>query len=341
MRVLHVVSSLNVGGAERFVIDLASEQQTNQGLSVGILNMGHQGEPLEAEIIKEEFNLHFATKITTIRQILKNYDLVHVHSSHSLLRVLLATLFSNTRVIYTRHNERVHQTLKWKCIYLLARFKLDKMIFVAEKAKENYLSIYPQFAKKSVTILNGVLPISSAKSASDKLRLSHVGRFVPLKAQHYLIEAVAKLPTNLQQQLSLSFFGTGELMKYNQHLAKKLIPNVPITFHGFITDRDIIYLQTDVLIVTSETEGLSLAILEALASGTPTIASNVGGNPELVKHQHNGFLYAFADSASLAEQIKQFLKEDSPLKEFSQHCIEVYQAGFSMQQCAKTYQTHY
>ncbi|MBA6252580.1 MULTISPECIES: glycosyltransferase family 4 protein [unclassified Colwellia] len=341
MRVLHVVSSLNVGGAERFVIDLASEQLANQKLSVGILSMGLQGEPLETEIAKEEFRLHFATSISKIRAILKNYDLVHVHSSHSLLRILLASFFTHIRVVYTRHNERVHQSLKWKFIYFLARLKLDKMIFVAEKALKNYLSVYPQFAKKSVTILNGVLPISPIKSASTKLRLSHVGRFVPLKAQHYLIEAVAKLSPDIQQQLSLSFFGTGELMAYNQQLATDLIPNVEVTFHGFVTDRDIIYQQTDVLIVTSETEGLSLAILEALASGTPTIASNVGGNPELVKHRHNGLLYSYADAAGLAEQISLFLEDQSLLKEYSQRCIDIYQAGFSMQQCAKTYRSHY
>lgn len=341
MRILHVVSSLNVGGAERFVIDLAVEQKNNLQYSVGILSMGKPDEPLEAEVQKYQLELFHGTNLTSIRQLLKQFDIVHVHSSYCLLRVLLASLFIDIKIVYTRHNERVHQSFKWRVIYLLAYYKLHKMVFVAEKARRNYLQKYPQFKQKSLTILNGVLPMSSVKKESSLFRLSHVGRFVPLKAQHYLIEAIAKLSLETQGKISVSFFGTGECLQYNQELAQNIVPEVEINFRGFVTDRNDIYQNTDVLIVTSETEGLSLAILEALASGTPIIASNVGGNSELIKHQKNGLLYEFSDSDALAQYIQLLIDKTETYQSFSEKCVSVFNSGFSMQICARKYANVY
>jgi glycosyltransferase involved in cell wall biosynthesis len=341
VRILHVVSSLNVGGAERFVIDLAVEQRVAAHCNVTILSMGESGEPLESEINKFDLGLLHSTNITDIRRILRDFDVVHVHSSHCLLRILLSALFNKIKVIYTRHNERVHYSFKWRCIYLLAKLTLHKMIFVAEKARTNYLKKYPSFEGNSQTILNGVLPMVLTKNHSDYFRLSHVGRFVPLKAQHYLIEAVAKIPESIQQNIALAFFGTGELLEKNIKLAEEIIPMVKVDFKGFVTNRDDIYQQTDVLIVTSETEGLSLAILEALASGTPTIASDVGGNPELVHHDRNGLLYKYSDSEKLAEHIVRLYEDRAIYKLFSDRSINIYKDGFSMKQCAQNYNLAY
>lgn len=337
MKILHVVSSLNVGGAERFVIDLATQQKEQYGYQTSVLSMGKQGEPLEDEVKRFELGLLHAIGIAQLRSYLSTFDIVHVHSSYSLLRVLLASLFMPIKVIYTRHNERVHRTLKWRLIYQLAKLRLHKMVFVAEKARRNYLAFYPSFEKNSCTVLNGVLPMTKEKVQSDKFRISHVGRFVPLKAQHVLIKAVAKLPLKFQDKLSLSFFGTGELLADNKELARILIPNVEVNFKGFVTNRDKIYGCSDLLVVTSETEGLSLAILEALASGTPIIASHVGGNPELVLHEINGMLYPYGDVDKLSEQILLLLKDQVLLNKYSYNSIDIFEQGFSMEICANNY----
>lgn len=342
MKVIHVVSSLNVGGAERFVIDLATEQKQEHGFHTSVLSMGEKGEPLESEVDRFGLGLLHGTKITKIRSYLSLFDIVHVHSSHCLLRVLLASLFLPIKVVYTRHNERVHMSFKWRLVYLLAKFRLNKMIFVAEKARQNYLTIYPKFANKSCTVLNGVLPMKTTKSESEKFRIAHVGRFVPLKAQHFLIEAVAKLPQNTQVKLSISFFGTGDLLQHNKNLAKELIPNVEVNFRGFVTDRDEIYGSSDLLVVTSETEGLSLAILEALASGTPTVASNVGGNPELIHNEINGLLYPYGNVDELAKKITILIANVALYRQYSTESIDVFKKGFSMATCANNYlKTYY
>jgi len=334
VRILHVVSSLNVGGAERFVIDLAEEQST-KGHHIAIVSMGNKGEPLEEEVISKNFQLYLSTGIFQLMMLFRQYDVVNIHSSHCLFRSLIASILCSCRIIYTRHNERVHLTPKWKLTYKLAYIKLHKMIFVAEKARLNYLKAYPHFESKSMTVLNGVLPIKVEKHETNKVRLGIVGRFVPLKSQHYLIEAVASMSST--KDMALEFFGDGELLDKNKQLCKKLIPEMEVTFHGLVPNRDSIFKQLDILVVTSETEGLSLAILEAMSSRTPVIASNVGGNPELVTDEFNGFLYEYADIHKLADCIK-ILTVDAKLRtQYGENGHKRYNDNFSMSICASEY----
>ena len=339
MKILHVVSSLNVGGAERFVIDLAYQQHKKEDVQIDILNMGKQGEPLEKELTSQKVIVHFETRILMLRKLLLRYDIVNVHSSHCLLRVLLASIGQkHCKIVYTRHNEKVHTSFKWRITYALARYKLHRMIFVAQKAQDLYLLKYPKFKTKAVVILNGVLPISTHKIASDKIRLGHIGRFVPLKAQSHLIEAIANLTKEERSHLNVNYFGTGDaLLLTCQNLAQKLIPELDVVFSGFVSDRNAIFENIDILIVTSETEGLSLAILEALASGTPIIATNVGGNPELVHENKNGFLYSFNDYKTLAQLIIKLSSDESLCKRFTQYGQQLYAEKFSMQRCSAEY----
>ena len=93
MKVMHVVSSLKVGGAERFVIDLAVEQKQAHGFQTTVLSMGKKGEPLETEVNKFNLGLLHGAKISQLRSYLSQFDIVHVHSSYCLLRILLASIF--------------------------------------------------------------------------------------------------------------------------------------------------------------------------------------------------------------------------------------------------------
>jgi len=337
MKVLHILSSLNVGGAERFGIDMASVQLRDQNLSTSILSMGKHGEPLEEEVLAQKIPLIITSKLSLLRDAIGNADVVHVHSLHCLIRVLTASFGLKLKLVFTHHNDQVNRKLKWKIIYQLASFRIDTMIFVVKSAETKFLATYPIFKGKSITISNGVLERKQDKTLSKMFRIGLVGRFVPLKAQHLLIEAISLLPDGLKKRLSLSFFGTGDLLENNRKLACLKIPNAEVNFNGFVTDRDEIYTNIDCLVVTSETEGLSLAILEAIASGTPIIASNVGGNSELVQDGINGFLYEYKDIDSLAKYINELMVNTTTYLTYKQANLDIYKSAYSLEKCAKQY----
>ncbi|MBT0585674.1 glycosyltransferase family 4 protein [Alteromonas oceanisediminis] len=343
MRILHIVSSLNVGGAERFVIDLASEQASDH--SVSILSMSGSGEPLEQEARAYHIPVHCVpnqgalSQLRQLRAHCKTVDIVHVHSSFALPRILLATRFLQNapKVVYTRHNERVHNSIKWRLVYWLSRRWVAKFVFVAEKARANFLQQYSNMASRCETVLNGVLPVQREAREKAGLHLGHVGRFVPLKSQHVLVNAAALLPIDIQPKVTLHFFGTGPEQDKVRALANDPAARFSTIFHGHESDRVNIYSQFDVLIVTSETEGLSLAILEAMAAKMPVIASEVGGNPELVSSGNNGYLYPYADAEKLAEQIKRLINDPALLESMGKASYARYIDAFSMQTCAQQY----
>jgi glycosyltransferase involved in cell wall biosynthesis len=345
MRVCHVVSSLQVGGAERFVVDLSSALQQQHHVDISIANMGDSEKSLEQSAIQLGFILFGMRHLGLVKQIIQfiriflTHDIVHVHSTFSLPRVVFAKMllpFGQCKLIYTRHNERVHKGFKWESVYLMAKLVVTKFVFVAEKARVNFLNFYPSYKAKSVTVLNGVLPINKSSVKSSKLKLGQVGRFVKLKAQTHLLKAIAELSEQEQAQIEVHFYGEGPLFDSTKQYAES-ISHCETFFHGLVADRDIIYSSFDVLVVTSETEGLSLAILEALASRLPIIATNVGGNPELVKHEHNGFLYEFGDTINLANKIKSLLSKQVDYLSMSQESFNLYNETFSMKACAHAY----
>lgn len=341
VRVLHLVSSLNVGGAERFAIDLAVAQR-DEGAEVGVLSFGQPDEPLVEEVNRLDIPVFFSDKHSLLKRWLKlkavfaRYDIVHVHTSYSLPLLSLLMPFSRARFIYTRHNMRVMQSLKWRCVYWLASRLLHKVAFVAEGSRADFVSHYPAFAGKSEAIHNGVLPLPYQFRAGDKLRLGSVGRLEPLKAQHFLLEAVGQLTPEQQARLDVHFFGVGPEMDKLKTLAQNL-PDTQVVFHGFVKNREAIYPQFDVLVMCSETEGLSLAILESLSAGLPVVASDVGGNKELVRHGENGYLYPYADTQQLADTIAGLLDNISLRETLSIQAAKTAKQHFSMQACAQKY----
>lgn len=344
MRILHVVSSLEVGGAERFVIDLATQQLAEN--TVHILSMSPSGEPLESEAQAAGLSVHCIPNIgawaqsKAMRSLVKDFDILHIHSSFALPRLLIATRFLGQapKIIYTRHNERVHKSIKWQFTYWLARNWVSRFVFVAQKSKANFVQQYPNMASRCETVLNGVLPLEVSKpDLPEHIHLGHVGRFVALKSQHLLVEAVAKLSNSVQAMITLHFYGTGPEQEKVKALAKQYESGFTTIFHDHESDRVKIYSSFDALVVTSETEGLSLAILEALACSMPVIASNVGGNPELVEHEHNGYLYEYGDTHTLGEYIHSLCNDITQRRQFGVNSRIKYDNGFSMSSCAENY----
>ncbi|RKF14393.1 glycosyltransferase [Alginatibacterium sediminis] len=346
MKIAHIVSSMNVGGAERFVIDLTKEQIKGDEHKVEILSMGSMEDPLLSEtgdIPVRCLKQHsFISDVFQLRQTMRKLDVIHIHSTYCVSRVVLAKAllpFSKVRVIYTRHNERVHAGIKWWLTYEAARYLVYRFVFVAQKAQENYVEHYPRLEHKCTTILNGVAPVERLQSLPKVgLRIGHVGRFIPLKSQKTLLQAMSEIKACGSDYYSLHFYGTGPLMADCKAYCGQHLASCEIAFYGHETDRTKIYSSFDVLVVTSSTEGLSLAILEAMASGIPVIASNVGGNPELVTDQFNGYLYEYGDAQELAAKLE-ILKNmsDADFSEMCNNSKKRYEHSFSMKQCAANY----
>jgi glycosyltransferase involved in cell wall biosynthesis len=164
------------------------------------------------------------------------------------------------------------------------------------------------------TVSNGVdipAPLDAATRASlrasvgvsgDRLLALFVGRLVPVKNLPSLIRAMALLEP--AQRPWLVLVGDGPERDEIQALADASGVSGDLCFLGERRDVDRLLQAADYLVLPSHFEGLSNAILEAMAAGCPVIASAVGGSPELVENGHTGLLYPPDDATALAEAMR-------------------------------------
>ncbi|UUO23431.1 glycosyltransferase family 4 protein [Colwellia sp. M166] len=346
LKIIHIVSSLNVGGAERFVIDLG-EKQLSLGNEVAILSFSSNDDPL-VEIAKSKaIEVHSIERAASffgqlkILLTLKKFDIIHIHTAYALKPLsIVMKIIGGNRCVYTRHGAAPNNSLEWQKIHQNFKPYIKAMSFVSQESAEIFKSNYPWHDIPMSVVDNGVLLpdlVSVNRVSENKLHIGSVGRLVPLKHQISLLKALSILPKEIQQLIQLHIFGDGECDQKLRAFAKDNLLEANIRFYGMVTERDQIYPTFDCLVVTSETEGLSLVIMESMAYCKPVIATSVGGNPKLVKHNENGWLVDYDDHEQLAKLLCHLSENVQQVTAFGLSAREYITKNFSLATAVNKY----
>jgi len=152
---------------------------------------------------------------------------------------------------------------------------------------------------------------------ADRLLALFVGRLVEQKNVACLLDAIAALPAASRPWLALA--GDGPLRDALTAQAHALGISTQVVCLGERNDATSLMQTADFLILPSYHEGLSNALLEAMAAGCPVIASAVGGSVELVQHERTGLLFPADDRAALAQCIARLVRDPVLRKRLSAH----------------------
>ena len=177
---------------------------------------------------------------------------------------------------------------------------------------QNVIGIPPG---KIAQIYNGIdvsrfSPSGRSRSGEPVFHIGTVGRLDPIKDQGRLIEAVAILvKDNPSRSIRVSIVGDGPLMQDLQERARKLGCEEAVSLPGATDDVPGAMNGFDVFVLPSLNEGISNTILEAMASGLPVLASDVGGNPELVVEGTTGFLFEAGNTAALVAALEKSMTD--------------------------------
>jgi len=157
------------------------------------------------------------------------------------------------------------------------------------------------------------------KAASEK-QLLYVGNLTAPKRVDTILHAMQTVCKTIQNA-QLIIAGDGDLRESLEALTDSLDIRQHVRFLGAVPHDDVTILmqQSDIFVHCSENEGLPVAIMEALASGLPVVASSVGGVPDLIRDGETGYLLAPGDFEGYADRIILLLQNDDQRKQMEKN----------------------
>lgn len=363
IHVMQLISSLEVGGAEKLLLDLlaSSREFTQVHFTVVIMNQGVnpqlrqrlQTMGLDVYYLdRPEGHMHFKYLRELLRIVdLHQVELIHCHNTGSKLWAMLCRLLKpSLKVVFTVHDTvPAHYSLLQK---ILHRTFIDHHIAISKSVadlcqRENlipYTQIYngiDQLPFRSETRLGLEDRLRQHSFQQRPLQIIQVGRMHhPKKGQDLLIKAIYQCKQagfNIQAKLM------GGVYNYNQpsyqalkQLVSELGLDSDVEFLVNRTDVPEVLKQADVFVLPSRYEGLGLVVLEAMAAGLPVIASNIDGPAELIQHGHNGLLFESDSVASLVQQIGLIYENPVMADQFS-NVASQFVLRFDIQQMRQSY----
>jgi glycosyltransferase involved in cell wall biosynthesis len=172
---------------------------------------------------------------------------------------------------------------------------------------------------------------------SGALRIICVARLIERKGQHHLIEAVRRLLA-VGIPVTLDLVGTGDAHHALQAQAVAAGLSGAVRFVGYVPREDIAahYSAAHVFVLPSYNEGMSVATLEAMASGLPVVVTRTGGTAELVDEEENGLVFSWADVDTLTAHLRR-LAADRELAQRMGRASRARAAHFSWESAATRY----
>lgn len=217
-------------------------------------------------------------------------DIIHSHDFRTRYYSVFAKLFLR-EIKLIIHDHGIFERIDSFIFYKWLAKDVDKFIAVSDYTKKGILSINNRLKRKIEVVYNGVdrnkfrINSVSLRKKKNEIVIGIVGRLYKVKGQEYAIKAIAGF-----KDVRLVIIGGGPNEAYLKNLCKELNVEGSVDFLGERKKVSQLISRFDICLNTSIVENNSIAILEYMASGKPIIASNKGGNPELIRDGENGLL---------------------------------------------------
>lgn len=330
IRILHVIHGLPHGGLENGVVNLANHLP-HPPFEQGICCLDRRGEmadrlPPQVPLWVLDRKRHDIGLWFRLAKLIREWrpTIVHCRNWNSWLDSVMGRLLSGhrCRLVWSFHGFAAHDDFPLRrrlSSRLLARMS-DRLVAVCRDAATRFGSATGLDPDRFAVLYNGTdldrFQPGDRQQCRQALGLpadAHiavtVASLVPVKNHATLLQAIAKLPSNTSQQNLFVWLGDGAERDSLQHKREHLELSERVLMPGK-SDRVADYLAAaDLFVLPSQLEGMSNAILEAMATGLPVIAGDVGGNPELVVHEETGLLVDPLDAEQMATALARLLSD--------------------------------
>jgi glycosyltransferase involved in cell wall biosynthesis len=369
MKIAHVVDSMEVGGAETLVSQMCQVQRErgHDASIYAIGALGPLGERMRGEGFAVEANVgrHLLEAPRRLFRIFKEMQpsVVHLHNPTPTINgAVSARLAGVQSILSTWHNLAAPRRFAVELEYAVAATCCDWIVGICDATTNNLRKRRGVPARKIVRVyncafplngaftlngafpLNGVRPIDRAASErwphKNGFTLVYVGRLAPVKNHalmfHAFREALATMPS-----LRLWVVGDGSERTTLEGLARELGISAEVSFWGEQLDVAPYFSAADAFIMSSKSEGLPVALIQAFSVGLPAIVTDVGGMAEVVGSAQAGLIVPATDAAEMAKAILRLAGNDGERERFSRNAEAAFHSRFRIETMVDAYMDLY
>jgi|LSQX01.3.fsa_nt_gb glycosyltransferase involved in cell wall biosynthesis len=368
IRIMHLINSFSLAGAEKLVYDICKRIDKNK-FEVYICSIGYQNTAMEKHIINEleHEDIHTTTlkkeknkkRIRTIFELRKiilenKIDIINTHCTSPDFYGRTAAFFSNLKIVFsTVHNTKGYSG-KNERIY---KYITTKYIAISDTVKEYIVNELKISNKKVEIIYNGIdkhllssvrcdrnSKLRELKVDPEKFVVLNIGRVEYQKGQIYLVEAARELMLKFAN-IHFVIVGNTNLDHKCYNEIKELIDNYSLneyfTFTGIRKDIPEILNASDIFVFPSLYEGFSLTVMEALACGKPVVATDVGSIREIIVDGKNGTIIPPMNPNAIADSLYKFMSDNNYFEKISYNAYSSFSNKFTIEKTLESYKNLY
>lgn len=333
LKVFQIIPVLNLAGAERMVTHLTLGLN-RENCEVTLISFYKTESVLNKELKKNNVRILYLDKksgfdiflIKKLFNLLKKEkpDIVHTHLN-SMVYVSLPCILLNIPIIHTVHNiaSKELPSLSSKVHKLMFKHKKATPVAISPNIQETITHFYRITDEQVPMIYNGIdlsKCIKKQNYTSEISRILHIGRFSYQKNHEMLINSFYELIKDYPK-LHLYLAGIGELMDDIKSLVTYFNLDDKVTFLGQVDNIYTVLNKVDLFVLPSNYEGFPMTIIEALGTGLPVIATNVGGVKDIIIDEYNGLLCG-VNKNDFCDKLKQIINDQSLYIQLATHTIK-------------------
>lgn len=357
INLMHAVLDMDIGGLQRFIADTAMVMDRDRfhievvcydRLGCFADYLGERG--IEVTLLQKKphsANFSYPLKLAGFLR-KKKVHILHMHPGAFVYGCLAGALVRTPALIYTEHGRAVVEDPVRLVEDRISGFFVHKMVAVSTNLEKYLAEVVHLPAKKICTIINGI-PTANYKRGEKSPKLLQefnippdckivgtVSRLDGVKDLLNMIRAFQIVNKKIPNS-KLMLVGEGPMRESltdyidNNKLQEKVIitgqrGDVPAMLNLF-----------DIFVLSSLSEGTSMSLLEAMAAELPSVVTNVGGNPAIIRHGEHGLLVEPRDTEALAAAILEILTDRDKYEKFGRNSLERVKKHYSIEKMVATY----
>jgi glycosyltransferase involved in cell wall biosynthesis/predicted ATP-grasp superfamily ATP-dependent carboligase/predicted metal-dependent phosphoesterase TrpH len=355
LRVLHLIETINPGGAELMMLGLITSLPRDKVTShVVVIKHGwleqrlrEHNIPVTVMPLKRQLDWRWVRDLARLAK-RREYDVLHSHEFTMNAYAFLAGKLSGLPTQATVHGNLEYLQGHWKRrgMYRWLTLAAAPLVAVSDEIRRMLVEEIGLLAEEIKVVHNGV-PVDEVAQGDCPSReelglptagrlIGVVGRLHPIKGPDVMIDAMPKL-LEAAPDVRLLFFGQGHMRPELEQRVARLGLGDAVSFMGYAENiRDVMHCL-DLVVVPSRYEGLSLTLIEAMATELPIVATNVGGTPEAITDGENGLLVPVEDPGALAEACLRLLTDPELAARLAEQAQRRAVADFGIAEMASAY----